>query len=179
MQLAMTLYISLHLTLASLCVSHFIGYIAVSSAMFVLASSVCHVLFLTSNLLYGLGRSCIPYYQFCLPEIVVTHISRHCFNSFAVSNTAKYSPPMFEKADNQKHDWEILKGLVSALTGKPEDETTPELILDMALKSGYYKDEGMSLEKLLESYRCDPVHRRLSLGACCWGFYLKLPVKTL
>ena len=72
------------------------------------------------------------------------------FNSFAVSNTAKYSPPMFEKADNQKHDWEILKGLVSALTGKPEDETTPELILDMALKSGYYKDEGMSLEKLLE-----------------------------
>ena len=59
MQMAMTLCISLHLTLASLCLSHFIRYIAVRSAMLILASSVCHVLSLTSNLLYGLSRSCI------------------------------------------------------------------------------------------------------------------------
>ena len=84
MQLAMILCTPLHLTLASLCLSHFIGYITVRSAMFVLASSVCHVLSLTSNLLYGLSQSCIPFYWFCLHEIVVTHISWHCFNSFAV-----------------------------------------------------------------------------------------------
>ena len=73
------------------------------------------------------------------------------FNSFAVSNTVKYSPPMFEKNENQKHDWQILKGLSSALTGNGDDKSTPEMILDMALKSGRYKEQGMSLQTLLDN----------------------------
>ncbi len=71
------------------------------------------------------------------------------FNSFAVSNTVKYSTPTFEKTADQKHDWEILKGLSSSLTGQPDDGSTPEMILDMALKASIYPD--LSLQKLLDN----------------------------
>lgn len=73
------------------------------------------------------------------------------FNAFAVSNNAKFSPPLFEKSDEQRHDWQILKELASALTGVADDGTTPEMILDMALRQGQYGDEGMSLGKLREN----------------------------
>ncbi|GLS25653.1 molybdopterin-dependent oxidoreductase [Marinibactrum halimedae] len=73
------------------------------------------------------------------------------FNSFAVSNTAKYSSPLFEKKEYQKHDWEILKGLISALTGKPDNGITPQSILDDTLRSGHYKKQGMSLQRLLDN----------------------------
>lgn len=73
------------------------------------------------------------------------------FNSFAVSNTVKYSPPMFEKADYQKHDWQILKGLISCLTGIAEDGSTPELLLDQGLRAGRYQAQGMSLQLLLDN----------------------------
>ncbi|MCL6417615.1 molybdopterin-dependent oxidoreductase [Aestuariirhabdus sp. Z084] len=73
------------------------------------------------------------------------------FNSFAVSNTVKYSPPLFDKTPEQKHDWEILKNLASCLTGAPDDGSTPEFILDMTLKSGHYKDQEMSLKKLQDN----------------------------
>ena len=70
------------------------------------------------------------------------------FNSFAVSNTVKFSTPTFEKEANQKHDWQILKALSSSLTGLPDDGSTPEQILDMTLRSSHY--EGLSLQKLLD-----------------------------
>jgi anaerobic selenocysteine-containing dehydrogenase len=73
------------------------------------------------------------------------------FNSFAVRNTVKYSPPLFEKTGDQKPDWEILKLLSSALTGTPDDGATPELLLDWALKTGYYKGQGMSLNLLMDN----------------------------
>ena len=73
------------------------------------------------------------------------------FNSFAVSNTVKYSPPMFAKKPGQKHDWEILKGLIECLTGAPDNGATPELLLDMGLKAGRYKEQGMSLQMLLDN----------------------------
>lgn len=73
------------------------------------------------------------------------------FNSFAVRNTAKFSRPMFEKKPNQKHDWEILKALSCYLTDTEDDGITPETMLDMGLKSGPYKDQGMSLKKLMEN----------------------------
>lgn len=72
------------------------------------------------------------------------------FNAFAVRNTTKFSPPLFEKSPDQRHDWEILKALASALTGKPDDGMTPELMLDMALQHGHYAESGMSLQKLLD-----------------------------
>jgi len=73
------------------------------------------------------------------------------FNSFAVRNTAKFSQPMFTKKPNQKHDWEILKALSNYLCDREDDGMTPEIMLDMGLKTGPYKDQGMSLQKLLDN----------------------------
>jgi anaerobic selenocysteine-containing dehydrogenase len=70
------------------------------------------------------------------------------FNSFAVSNTVKFSTPTFEKEAEQKHDWQILKALSSSLTGIPDDGSTAEMILDMTLKASSY--QGLSLQKLLD-----------------------------
>lgn len=73
------------------------------------------------------------------------------FNSFAVRNTVKYSEPMLEKTGDQKPDWEILKLLATAVADVPDDGITPEFILDIGLKNGFYKDQGMSLKKLQEN----------------------------
>jgi anaerobic selenocysteine-containing dehydrogenase len=72
------------------------------------------------------------------------------FNSFSVRNNVKYSPPLFEKAENQRADWQILKEISSRLTGLAVDNYTPEMVLDMELKSGPYGKQGMSFAKLLE-----------------------------
>lgn len=37
------------------------------------------------------------------------------FHALAVRNTAKYSPPLFEKSAEQRHDWEIFTGLMQRL----------------------------------------------------------------
>lgn len=73
------------------------------------------------------------------------------FNMNAVRNTVKYSKALFEKKGNQKADWEILKELMYRLQGKKDDGLNPEFILDMGLKNGPYKDQGMSLKMLLEN----------------------------
>ncbi|BFM17618.1 molybdopterin oxidoreductase family protein [Maricurvus nonylphenolicus] len=73
------------------------------------------------------------------------------FNSFAVRNNAKFSPPLFEKTANQKHDWEILQALICRITGVKDDGITPEMILDMGLQNGYYKDQGLSLQTLIDN----------------------------
>jgi len=73
------------------------------------------------------------------------------FNSFAVRNTVKYSPPLFEKTGDQKPDWEILKLLAAALTGTPDHGPTPEQMLDFGLQSGPYRDQGMSLQMLIDN----------------------------
>lgn len=72
------------------------------------------------------------------------------FNSFAVRNPAKYSPPLFQAKGKQRHDWQILKGLIACLTGAADDGTTPEMLLDAGLRSGPYKDQGLSLAMLSE-----------------------------
>lgn len=72
------------------------------------------------------------------------------FNSFAVRNTAKYSAPLFEAQGDPRHDWQILKGLMACLTGAADDGTTPEMLLDAALRSGPYQDQGLSLSTLME-----------------------------
>lgn len=70
------------------------------------------------------------------------------FNAFAVRNTAKYSEPLFEKSPEQKHDWEILRDLALQLTGRDDDGTTPERMLDAGLRHGAYGKDGMSLDHL-------------------------------
>ncbi|MEK7856140.1 MAG: molybdopterin-dependent oxidoreductase, partial [Acidobacteriota bacterium] len=72
------------------------------------------------------------------------------FNTFAVRNTAKYSGPLFEKADDARYDWEIFQELVHRLRGNdglftPE---TPEAKLGLALAFGKYR---LSLDKLIEN----------------------------
>jgi len=77
------------------------------------------------------------------------------FNSFSVRNTVKYSPPLFEKEDNQRADWQILAELSARMAGVPLDhqslKITPEMILDMELKNGPYGEQGMSLQKLIDN----------------------------
>lgn len=72
------------------------------------------------------------------------------FNTFAVHNTAKYSPPLFEKDPNAKHDWEIFQELVRRLTGIDGEfkAQPPEVKLGMGLMFGKH---GLSLDKLKEN----------------------------
>ncbi|MFM9937754.1 MAG: molybdopterin oxidoreductase family protein [Novosphingobium sp.] len=58
----------------------------------------------------------------------------------AVRNVAVYSPPTFSKEDPEAlHDWEILRALAQAISGKPVQEPTPREALDGLLRSGPYK----------------------------------------
>ena len=63
------------------------------------------------------------------------------FNLFAVRNTAKYSEPLFAKADGAKYDWEIFQELYNRLNGKnePLNLVPPEVKLDLGLKFGRYQ----------------------------------------
>ena len=70
------------------------------------------------------------------------------FNTFAVRNTVKFAPALFEKEAHQKHDWEILKTIARKLLDLPDDGMNPEMLLDGVLKNGIYGEEGMSAEKL-------------------------------
>ncbi|WP_295530105.1 molybdopterin oxidoreductase family protein [Novosphingobium sp. Chol11] len=57
----------------------------------------------------------------------------------AVRNVAVYSQPTFEKEDPAaRHDWEILRALAEAISGKPVQEPTPREALDGLLQSGPY-----------------------------------------
>ena len=64
------------------------------------------------------------------------------FNAFAVRNTAKYSPALFERPREARHDWEIFEALgdrIAARLGtKREPFPRPDQILDMGLKIGPY-----------------------------------------
>ncbi len=78
------------------------------------------------------------------------------FNGFAVHNVAKYSPALFNKKDNEKHDWEIYLELAERLDSDAPDmvkgeraltkKLGPKFLLDQGLKHGPYKD--MDLETL-------------------------------
>jgi anaerobic selenocysteine-containing dehydrogenase len=58
----------------------------------------------------------------------------------AVRNVAVYSPPTFSRENPESlHDWEILRGLAQAISGKPVQEPTPREALDGMLRSGPYK----------------------------------------
>ena len=63
----------------------------------------------------------------------------------AVRNFAKYSAPMFEAPEGAKQDWEILRGLAAAISGKVVDAPTPPQIIDSLLQSGPYE---VSLEEV-------------------------------
>lgn len=81
------------------------------------------------------------------------------FNLFAVRNTVKYSPALFEKPPGSLHDWEILQGLGGRLAfhlGLATMEgPEPAQIIDQGLLWGPYGEKyghplGLSLKKLMD-----------------------------
>lgn len=85
------------------------------------------------------------------------------FNTFAVSNTAKYSKALFKPKNGQLHDWQIIKALTKRLTKKKlpllHRIATPKLLLRLGILTGPYGKwhsigklfSGLSLGKLRRS----------------------------
>jgi anaerobic selenocysteine-containing dehydrogenase len=77
------------------------------------------------------------------------------FHTLAVRNTAKYSEALFEKTENQKHDWEIIEELKNRLLAADNEEITPPVNpkskIDFMLKNGKYGETGMSVQKLIDN----------------------------
>jgi len=81
------------------------------------------------------------------------------FNGFAVHNVAKYSPALFDKTDDTKHDWEIYLGLADRLDKDAPEATQkeraatkafgPKFLLEQGLKYGPYKE--VTFEALVEN----------------------------
>jgi anaerobic selenocysteine-containing dehydrogenase len=82
-------------------------------------------------------------------------------NAFAVRNVAKYSPALFERRPDERHDWEIMAGLFTRmklpfgnkLAEKLLGKLGPEAIIDFALRTGPHGVlrkgfKGLSLAKL-------------------------------
>ncbi len=69
------------------------------------------------------------------------------FHQFAIKNSAKYAEALFEKEDNQRHDWEILEALTSRLSGQ-ENPANPEQVLDYMLQFSCYNDPKLSVAEL-------------------------------
>ena len=69
------------------------------------------------------------------------------FHQFAIRNTAKYSEVLFEKSEEQRHDWEILKELTTRLSGK-ENPANLEQTLDYMLQFSCYKEPKLTIAEL-------------------------------
>jgi anaerobic selenocysteine-containing dehydrogenase len=74
------------------------------------------------------------------------------FYNLSVRNTAKYSEPLFEKDNNQRHDWEIFEEIKNRLISQEGAEIpvpkNPEEKLEMAMQFGPYGKDGLTLQKL-------------------------------
>ena len=72
------------------------------------------------------------------------------FHQLAIRNTAKLSEILFEKDENQKHDWQILNELTERITEK-KNSLTPEMMLDNMFQYSPYKEANLSVNKLKEN----------------------------
>ncbi len=61
------------------------------------------------------------------------------FHVLAIRNTAKYSPPLFDKAEGAKYDWEIFQELRNLFLEENQAIVPPEVKLDLGLKYGPYQ----------------------------------------
>ncbi len=77
------------------------------------------------------------------------------FHQLAVRNTARISAPLYEKTDEQRHDWEIFEELANRLTAVDSAELAaprnPLEKIALGIKFGVYGADGLTLEKLLEN----------------------------
>lgn len=80
------------------------------------------------------------------------------FHVLAIRNTAKFSPALYEGAEDSRHDWQIYRELARRLASDqapfdeddPANRATPAQIIDFGLRAGPYGGQGLSLERLLE-----------------------------
>ena len=77
------------------------------------------------------------------------------FHNLAIRNTARYSPPVFDKPEGSLHDWEIFSELgervASRLNLEPMPTSPPDRLVDAALKGGPYGEHTewqLSIDKL-------------------------------
>jgi anaerobic selenocysteine-containing dehydrogenase len=77
------------------------------------------------------------------------------FYNLSVRNTAKYSEPLFEKDNNQRHDWEIFEEIKNRLISQEGADIpapkNPEEKLEMAMQYGPYGKDGLTLQKLKDN----------------------------
>lgn len=86
------------------------------------------------------------------------------FHTLAVRNTAKYSPPVFPRPVDARHDWEILSGLTHRIHGTLSARVkaaaltrlTPRGMVDIGLRQGPYGagftpfSSGLRMKTLLD-----------------------------
>ena len=79
------------------------------------------------------------------------------FLGLAVRNSTRYSPALFERTDDARHDWEIYgelgRRLCARLGVRPPQPLRPEQIIDLGLQLGPYGEaqgdaRALTLEKL-------------------------------
>ena len=61
------------------------------------------------------------------------------FHVLAIRNTTKYSPPLFEKIEGTKYDWQIFQELRNLYLDEKQAIVPPEVKLDLGLKFGPYQ----------------------------------------
>ena len=90
--------------------------------------------------------------------------------AFSVRNIAKYSPPLFPRRADQRHDWEICLGLwtrmkvpamLRGLTDTVLGKLGPEAIVDAALRVGPHKLSLGKLERAPHGLDLGPLEPRL------------------
>ncbi len=69
------------------------------------------------------------------------------FHQLAIKNTVRYADALFQKKENQRHDWEILKALTVRLGGQ-ENPADLEQTLDFLLQFSSYKEPTLSVSEL-------------------------------
>ena len=70
------------------------------------------------------------------------------FHVFGVRNTARYSPALFDRQPEQRHDWEIFLELANRMGRTPGPAMRPEQLLAYALPFGPYAKDGLTLDVL-------------------------------
>lgn len=94
------------------------------------------------------------------------------FHLLAIRNTAKFSPALFERSPDARHDWEIFAALAARIGAGHElqdhvvrqlkmlvgEHLSPKYIIDLGLRMGEYGGKlnpfdtaGLSIKKLLEN----------------------------
>jgi anaerobic selenocysteine-containing dehydrogenase len=74
------------------------------------------------------------------------------FFALAVRNTARYSPALFEKSADNRHDWEILEGLARTVAAHTGATLPPPYTPDQALELGLAKSaRGVTLQHLKDT----------------------------